>query len=89
MACPAGVERALHATSTLVHDVRVDHRRFHAIVPEQFLHCPDVVTAFHLDPVDVSLFRPVAVVPPADGVFVLGPIAWGAWVERPAFLVWP
>ena len=37
------VERAFDAARTLVHDVRIDHRRRNIPVPEQFLNRPDIV----------------------------------------------
>jgi hypothetical protein len=37
------VHRALHAPASTVEDVGVDHRRLHALVPEELLHRPDVV----------------------------------------------
>ena len=42
---PAAVERAGYATPTLVHDMRVDHGRLHALVAQQFLHGTDVISA--------------------------------------------
>jgi hypothetical protein len=40
------VERAAHRASTGVQDVRVDRRRFDALVAEQFLHGADVGSRF-------------------------------------------
>ena len=37
------VERTAHATAAAIEDVRVDHRRLHVGVTEQFLHRADVV----------------------------------------------
>ena len=37
------IERTGHAARTLVHDVRVDHRRGHIRMAKQFLHCANVV----------------------------------------------
>jgi len=40
------VERAPHTISALVEHVRIDHRRAHVAIAEQFLDCPDVVPRF-------------------------------------------
>jgi len=38
------VERAVYSIAALVEYVGINHRRFHVIVPEQLLYCPDVRT---------------------------------------------
>ena len=40
----APVQRAPHPQPAPIQHVRVDHRRRHTPVPQEFLHCPDVVT---------------------------------------------
>jgi hypothetical protein len=40
------VERAIHASTALVQHVRVNHRRAHVFMPQQFLDRADIVAVF-------------------------------------------
>ena len=42
----SGIQRAFHDLAALVQHLRVDHRRTHVVVAEQFLHRTDVVARF-------------------------------------------
>src|SRR5215510_3673158 len=42
--CSAWIERAAHPAPAALQHVRVDHGRFDVLVPQEFLHRPNVVT---------------------------------------------
>src|SRR5437016_6078697 len=43
---PRVIKRAAYASSTPIQHVRIDQRRPHIFVSEQFLHCANIVASF-------------------------------------------
>ena len=70
------VEGTVRPLPAAVQPMRVDHRRIDVLVPQQFLHRPDVVTVLQTPvkadeaatPVDVGLLGPAAVMPSAQDI---------------------
>ena len=71
------VEGTVHPLPAAVQHMRVDHRRLDVLVPQQFLHRPDVETVLQTavkadeaaNPVDVGLLGPAAVKPSAQDFY--------------------
>ena len=42
--CSARIERAAYPLPTTLQHVRVDHGRSDVLVPQEFLHCPNIVS---------------------------------------------
>jgi hypothetical protein len=80
------VDRAANSGRSPSEDMGVDHRRLDVLVPQQFLHRPDVVTVLQTavkanetaNPVDAGLLGPVVVMPGAQDLYraVAEPRSW-------------
>ena len=71
------VDRTANSGRSPIEDMGVDHRRLDVLVPQQFLHRPEVVTVLQTavkadeaaNPVDVGRLGPAAAMPSAQDFY--------------------